>query len=358
MSTTEDEKPFSAEELHDLEERCDFEVWAAFELKGPHSAKVYNPRRLFAAAKRDAERTCFVAVDPDVIVGKPKVGDRALSKEEIKAESAPAADLYKRFNSERAKKRTDFVAVFEDGTSLLLNPARTRELAEQMLAGHPNASKATIEEQPREPTQPEQIEDLRKRLAEAEADAKVQSDSSRFNFERAERLEKQLDKAIAMVDTHDQVSAKTIESLRAERDAALAAQKQAEAEYADLLEPDYSDHDKPIPEDEAIKAAHPIRTGKHAVYVRALEMVSAKHSKGALVEMVNWLLVEIEKHDEVSAKAIESLRAERDAALCFEVTPLQYEQAVYAIAKAWDGPERWERYVGAVLVALRGKGGA
>lgn len=161
--------------------------------------------------------------------------------------------------------------------------------------------------------------------------------------------------------------------LRAERDAALAAQKQAEAalkdrplsydelkvacahfdidlecgqcasifftgsgtsEHNNGCEGD-SQYDKPIPEDEAIKAAHPMRTGKHAVYVRALEMVSAKHSKGALVEMVNWLLVE------------------RDAALRFEVTEEQRKALEECVRSAiYRGTYR--EAVDTLLAALRG----
>lgn len=49
--------------------------------------------------------------------------------------------------------------------------------------------------------------------------------------------------------------------------------------------------DQPLPEDEAIKAAHPLRSGRHDLYGEAMRLVGAKHSKAALVELVNWLLV-------------------------------------------------------------------
>lgn len=48
--------------------------------------------------------------------------------------------------------------------------------------------------------------------------------------------------------------------------------------------------DKPIPEDDAIAAAHPLETGNHALYGEAMRLVGAKHSKYALVDLVNWLL--------------------------------------------------------------------
>lgn len=52
--------------------------------------------------------------------------------------------------------------------------------------------------------------------------------------------------------------------------------------------------DKPLPEDERIKAAHPTRTGRHDLYAEAMRLVGARHSKGGLVELVNWLLARID----------------------------------------------------------------
>jgi hypothetical protein len=39
-----------------------------------------------------------------------------------------------------------------------------------------------------------------------------------------------------------------------------------------------------------IAVAHPLRTGDDATYGVAMRMVGNRHSKGALVELVNWLL--------------------------------------------------------------------
>lgn len=50
--------------------------------------------------------------------------------------------------------------------------------------------------------------------------------------------------------------------------------------------------DKPLPEDEAISAAFPTRSGSHDTYAEAMRLVSACHSKGRLLALVNWLLVE------------------------------------------------------------------
>ena len=50
--------------------------------------------------------------------------------------------------------------------------------------------------------------------------------------------------------------------------------------------------DAALPEDDAIKAAHPSRTGDHGSYAEALRLVGARRSKQGLVELVNWLLVE------------------------------------------------------------------
>lgn len=51
-----------------------------------------------------------------------------------------------------------------------------------------------------------------------------------------------------------------------------------------------SDEDKPLSEDEVIREAHPLRTGRHDLYREALRMVGARHSKGGLVDLVTWLL--------------------------------------------------------------------
>lgn len=48
--------------------------------------------------------------------------------------------------------------------------------------------------------------------------------------------------------------------------------------------------DQPLPEDDAIRAAHPCETDRHDLYADAMRLVGAKRSKGALVDLVNWLL--------------------------------------------------------------------
>ncbi len=49
--------------------------------------------------------------------------------------------------------------------------------------------------------------------------------------------------------------------------------------------------DKPLPEDEEIRAAFPTYSGRHDTYAQAMRLVGARHSKGGLVALVNWLLV-------------------------------------------------------------------
>ena len=62
------------------------------------------------------------------------------------------------------------------------------------------------------------------------------------------------------------------------------------------LNPDVSEWiDKPLPEDDAIMRAHPVNTGRHDLYLEAMRLVGARHSKGGLVSLVNWLLAEREK---------------------------------------------------------------
>lgn len=55
------------------------------------------------------------------------------------------------------------------------------------------------------------------------------------------------------------------------------------------------DDDTPIPEDAEIYAAHPLETGRHDLYNEAMRLVGAKHTKGALVELVNWLLLRLDR---------------------------------------------------------------
>lgn len=51
--------------------------------------------------------------------------------------------------------------------------------------------------------------------------------------------------------------------------------------------------DKPIPEDDVIEAAHPVRSGRNDLYQEASRFVGAKRSKVALINLVTWLLVRI-----------------------------------------------------------------
>ena len=42
-----------------------------------------------------------------------------------------------------------------------------------------------------------------------------------------------------------------------------------------------------------VNDAHPARSGSHDEYGTAMQMISHRHSKQALVDLVNWLLVEL-----------------------------------------------------------------
>ena len=59
------------------------------------------------------------------------------------------------------------------------------------------------------------------------------------------------------------------------------------------LEPDEEpwDGDKEDELTPAIKAAHPVRSGEHATFARALQLVGNRRSKSALVELVSYLLI-------------------------------------------------------------------
>lgn len=68
-----------------------------------------------------------------------------------------------------------------------------------------------------------------------------------------------------------------VDAMRAERDAAAAAEAI-----------DWSD--RPDDMTAAIKASHPVNSGDHKTYVRAMELVGNRYSKGALVMLVHHLL--------------------------------------------------------------------
>lgn len=67
--------------------------------------------------------------------------------------------------------------------------------------------------------------------------------------------------------------------------------------------------EKPLPEDVAIMAAHPLETNRHDLYEEAMRLVGAKRSKSALVCLVNWMLADL-----TAARAeLHEARRERDA---------------------------------------------
>lgn len=55
--------------------------------------------------------------------------------------------------------------------------------------------------------------------------------------------------------------------------------------------------DQPLPEDAEIAAAHPLRSGRNDLYMEAMRLVGARRSKGALVELVTWLLLKSEQRE-------------------------------------------------------------
>jgi hypothetical protein len=54
------------------------------------------------------------------------------------------------------------------------------------------------------------------------------------------------------------------------------------------------DIQQPTPEAAAIRAAHPMISGRHDLHAEAMRLVGARHSKGDLVDLVTWLLLRAE----------------------------------------------------------------
>ena len=123
-----------------------------------------------------------------------------------------------------------------------------------------------------------------------------------------------------------------------------------------------------LPEDDAIAAAHPTKTGDDTLFAEAHRMVTARRSKPGLVALVNWLLSRVVKAehnaevelterkriDEASARAIitandasiRHLEARmRDEA---ELKALR-ELASVVAARASDEPDDWETAITAAL---------
>lgn len=74
----------------------------------------------------------------------------------------------------------------------------------------------------------------------------------------------------------------------------------------------WTDDDRPLPEDGQISAAFPTRSGRHDLYGEAMRLVGAKRSKGALVALVTWLLLERSKATARADDAERELQAARN----------------------------------------------
>lgn len=81
-----------------------------------------------------------------------------------------------------------------------------------------------------------------------------------------------------------------------ERELSEAKARVAELERELATTKSWTDSDQKLPEDEAIMEAHPVGsklTTADTIYLEAIRLVSAKRSKYALVDLVNWLLARI-----------------------------------------------------------------
>lgn len=64
--------------------------------------------------------------------------------------------------------------------------------------------------------------------------------------------------------------------------------------YTTTPEPQWSGSDLPLPEDNEIEGTHPLTSGRYDLHDEAVRLVSAKHTKFALVALVRWLLTRVE----------------------------------------------------------------
>lgn len=115
---------------------------------------------------------------------------------------------------------------------------------------------------------------------------------------RVEKAEKERDRQRRLFDVADRAAKHLVAKVNAETTRAERAEKNLKVSQTVLAgaclslanEPDDEDVDDEFTE--AIAKAHPLRTGKHALYAMARHAVSNRHSKGALVELVNLFMVQ------------------------------------------------------------------
>ena len=86
--------------------------------------------------------------------------------------------------------------------------------------------------------------------------------------------------------------------------------------------------DQDIPEDEFIDAAHPLETKRFDLHNEAMRLVGAKHSKGALVDLVNWLLHRI---DAAEQHVCNRVLTDEDAKVIAELAQLDTLEAMLDI---------------------------
>lgn len=73
-----------------------------------------------------------------------------------------------------------------------------------------------------------------------------------------------------------------------------------------------SEDDKPLPEDALIDEAFPTRSREHGTYQEAMRMVGAKYTKGGLLALVNWLLVERKRYHLALKECVRIARHDHD----------------------------------------------
>jgi hypothetical protein len=103
-----------------------------------------------------------------------------------------------------------------------------------------------------------------------------------------------------------------------------------------------------------IEAAHPLKTKAYAQWDTAMRMVGNRHSKGALVELVCWLLQRAESASP-SSSVLERAREALQAALLHHTTtslPLVYERFGSREAAGEFGRKTWNETIPAALAEI------
>jgi hypothetical protein len=157
-------------------------------------------------------------------------------------------------------------------------------------------------------------------------------DTWHFSLEERDRA---LEAAIGFTNEEHQLWLRgnnELADIFAARFLALLTRQQEDIERLTALTAKWApDGDEPLREDAYIAKAHPLKSGDHTGYMEAMRLVGAKRSKGALVNLVHWLLLRATTAENSVAELRE---AALEAVICAEANCLTKDAPATARLRA------------------------